>query len=150
MNLEQIIAVFVVLSIFSGGAERLIEVAKPLFNKIKSEEWRSSLKLLSAIIIGSLLAALARFDMLDRITVIGVPIIISYIGAGLISSIGSTTLNRFLDWLKSLRNDTTTTVTKTFFEKDDSSTDVVVKTISSSEKTPVDETVKQTVAATNI
>lgn len=103
MNLEQIIAVFVVLSIISGGAERLIEIAKPLFNKIKSEEWRSSLKLLSAITIGSLLAALSHFDMLNRITIIGVPVIVSYIGAGLISSIGSTALNRFLDWLKSLR-----------------------------------------------
>jgi hypothetical protein len=109
MSVEALIGVFSVLLTIAFGVERLIEILKPLFEMIKSAKWQSSAKLLSAVIIGTGCAALFRFDMLVKLGV-EAPYLLGYLSAGLIASTGSTTINRFLEWLKTLRNDTTTTI----------------------------------------
>jgi hypothetical protein len=111
MTVESLISVFAILLTISLAAERLIEIGKPLFDMIKVEAWKASIKLLSAIIVGTACAALFRFDMLVKLGV-EAPYLVGYLSAGLIASTGSTTINRFLEWLKTLRNDTTTTVTE--------------------------------------
>ena len=110
MTLETLIAVFAILLTISLAAERLIEAGKPLFEKITSPSWRSSAKLISAIVVGSGCAALFRFDLLGKLGVSGVSVLVGYLAAGLISSTGSTTINRCLEWLKTLKNNTVTQV----------------------------------------
>jgi hypothetical protein len=112
MSVENLIGVFTVLLTISFAAERLIEVGKPLFELIKSVTWRASAKLLSAIVIGTGVAALFRFEILPKMD-IEAPYLLGYLAAGLIASTGSTTINRLLEWLKTLRNDPKITTTKT-------------------------------------
>lgn len=134
MTLETLIAVFAVLYVISGAAERLIEVFKFLFNKITNSDVQSSIKLLSAILIGVGLSALFHFDLLAQVGIIGVSALVGYLAAGLLSSVGSTTISWFLAWLKTLKNDTT--VTKTTEGKTEQ-TVVVTETVST--KAPADE-----------
>lgn len=103
--IENLIAVLAVLLTISYAVERLIEVFKPLFEKITSHTWQSSIKLLTAIIIGTACAFLLEFDMFWKLGVASVAPIVGYIAAGLIASTGSTTINRLLEWLKTLRKD---------------------------------------------
>lgn len=110
MTVETLIAVFAILLTISLAAERLIEAGKPLFEKITSPSWQSSAKLISAIVIGSGCAALFRFDLLGKLGIGGVSVLVGYLAAGLISSTGSTTINRALEWLKTLKNNTITQV----------------------------------------
>ena len=111
MTIENLIGVLTVLLTISFAAERLIEVGKPLFEMIKDATWKASAKLLSAIVIGTGVAALFRFEMLAKMD-IEAPYLLGYLAAGLIASTGSTTINRLLEWLKTLRNDTTVTMTE--------------------------------------
>ena len=135
--IENLIAVFAVLLTISFAAERLIEVFKPLFEKITSPTWQSSTKLLSAILIGTACAFLLQFNLFLKLGVASVANIVGYIAAGLIASTGSTTINRLLEWLKTLRNDTTTTVTKTVELPKGNSVVVVAETSSQSAKDPI-------------
>jgi hypothetical protein len=130
MTTESLIGIFTVLLTISFAAERLIEVGKPLFELIKSATWKASAKLLSAIVIGTGVAALFRFEMLAKMDV-EAPYLFGYLAAGLIASTGSTTINRLLEWLKTLRNDTTVTVTE---YKESSDTEVKKETVVSSNK----------------
>ena len=139
ITVEVLIAVFAILLTISLAAERLIEFFKPLLNKVP-EAWNSSVKLMIAIFIGTGCAALFRFDLLAKLGVEDVSFLVGYLAAGLISSTGSTTINRFLEWLKTLKNDTTTTVTKTTIE-DDISTQVVATMVTDSKLAP--ETAKE-------
>ena len=134
--IENLIAVFAVLLTISFAAERLIEVFKPLFEKITSPTWQSSIKLLSAILIGTACAFLLQFNLFWKLGV-SVADIVGYLFAGLIASTGSTTINRLLEWLKTLRNDTTTTVTKTVELPKGNSVVVVAETSSQSAKDPI-------------
>lgn len=102
MTIESIVAVFTVLLTMSLAAERLIELFKPLYDKISSDNWRRSAKLLSAVLIGLVCAFLFRFDMLLWLGISGLNPLVGYAAAGLVASTGSTTINRLLDWLKSL------------------------------------------------
>ena len=135
--IENLIAVFAVLLTISFAAERLIEVFKPLFEKITSPTWQSSIKLLSAILIGTACAFLLQFNLFLKLGVASVADIVGYLFAGLIASTGSTTINRLLEWLKTLRNDTTTTVTKTVELPKGNSVVVVAETSSQSAKDPI-------------
>ena len=135
--IENLIAVFAVLLTISFAAERLIEVFKPLFEKITSPTWQGSTKLLSAILIGTACAFLLQFNLFWKLGVASVANIVGYIAAGLIASTGSTTINRLLEWLKTLRNDTTTTVTKTVELPKGNSVVVVAETSSQSAKDPI-------------
>jgi len=134
--IENLIAVFAVLLTISFAAERLIEVFKPLFEKITSPTWQGSTKLLSAILIGTACAFLLQFNLFLKLGV-SVADIVGYLFAGLIASTGSTTINRLLEWLKTLRNDTTTTVTKTVELPKGNSVVVVAETSSQSAKDPI-------------
>jgi hypothetical protein len=140
MNAETLIALFAILLTISLGAERLLETFKPLFDKINAA-WQGSIKLACAIVIGFGLAALFRFDVLARLTIVGVPPVLSYILAGLIASTGSTTINRILEWLKTLRSDTTVTATRTT-KTSEGSTVMVAEVKSESSRTPVTDTVQ--------
>jgi hypothetical protein len=113
ITVEILISIFAILSTISLAAERLIEMAKPLFNKIKYPEWQASAKLFSAIIIGFCCSALFRFDLLAQLGISGVSVLVGYLAAGLISSSGSTVINRFLEWLKTLKSNTTVSTTTT-------------------------------------
>ena len=136
--IENLIAVFAVLLTISFAAERLIEVFKPLFEKITSPTWQSSIKLLSAILIGTACAFLLQFNLFWKLGV-SVADIVGYLFAGLIASTGSTTINRLLEWLKTLRNDTTTTVTSTVTpDKNENSVVIVSETSSQRAKAPAD------------
>ena len=103
MDSQVLVTVFTVLLTISLSAERLIELGKPLYEKIAIDVWRKSAKLLSAVVIGFFLAILFKFDMLSVLGV-GVNPYVGYLAAGLVTSTGSTTINRLLDWLKSLDN----------------------------------------------
>jgi flagellar biosynthesis protein FlhB len=103
--IENLIAVFAVLLTISFAAERLIEVFKPLFEKIAHPTWQSSTKLLTAILIGTACAFLLEFNLFWKLGVASVANIVGYLFAGLIASTGSTTINRLLEWLKTLRKD---------------------------------------------
>jgi hypothetical protein len=138
MTTETFITIFAVLLTISLGAERLIEAFKPLFDKIV-DSWRGSVKLIAAILIGFGLAALFRFDMLERLTITNTLPVVGYAVAGLIASTGSTTINRLLEWLKTLRSDTTVTVSK---YSDESSVDTSVTVKSEGSRTPVETTIK--------
>lgn len=119
MDINSLIGVFAVLLTISLAAERLIEILKPLYEKIKDGVWKASVKLLSAVVIGTVCAALFRFDMLAKLSV-EAPFLVGYLAAGLIASTGSTTINRFLEWLKSLRpSDTKTTITESTYKSDE-------------------------------
>ena len=102
MTIESLTAVFAVLLTISLATERLIELGKPLYDKITSQVWRSSAKLLSAVVIGLFLAFMFKFDLLNWLSIPNLSPIIGYAAAGLLASTGSTTINRLLDWLKSL------------------------------------------------
>ena len=130
MSVESLIGIFTVLLTISFAAERLIEVGKPVYELIKAEAWKASAKLLSAIIIGTGVAALFRFEMLAKMD-IEAPYLLGYLAAGLIASTGSTTINRLLEWLKTLRNDTTVTVTE---YKESGDVGVTKETVVSSNK----------------
>jgi len=134
--IENLIAVAAVLLTISYGVERFIEVFKPLFEKITSPTWQGSTKLLSAILIGIACAFLLQFNLFLKLGV-SVADIVGYLFAGLIASTGSTTINRLLEWLKTLRNDTTTTVTKTVELPKGNSVVVVAETSSQSAKDPI-------------
>jgi hypothetical protein len=133
MTVESLIGVFAVLLTISLAAERLIEIGKPLFDLIKADTWKASVKLLSAIVIGTACAALFRFDMLVKLNV-EAPFLVGYLAAGLIASTGSTTINRFLEWLKTLRNDTKTTITESKYTDESG---VTKETVVSSNKVVV-------------
>lgn len=114
MTIDILISVFAVLFTIALSAERLIEISKPLIEKIKDQGWQDSAKVASAVVVGFGLAALFRFDLLARLTVTGTPPVIGYAAAGLVSSVGSSALHAFLEWLKTLQAPTvTTTTTKT-------------------------------------
>ena len=134
--IENLIAVAAVLLTISYGVERFIEVFKPLFEMITHPKWQSSIKLLSAILIGIACAFLLQFNLFLKLGV-SVADIVGYLFAGLIASTGSTTINRLLEWLKTLRNDTTTTVTKTVELPKGNSVVVVAETSSQSAKDPI-------------
>ena len=104
MDVQSLVAVFTVLLTISLSAERLIELGKPLYEKITSDTWRKSAKLLSAVFIGFFLSILFKFDMLNVLGVLGVSPYIGYLAVGLVTSSGSTTINRLLEWLKSLED----------------------------------------------
>jgi len=136
--IENLIAVAAVLLTISYGVERFIEVFKPLFEKITSPTWQGSTKLLSAILIGIACAFLLQFNLFLKLGV-SVADIVGYLFAGLIASTGSTTINRLLEWLKTLRNDTTTTVTSTVAQdKNENSIVIVSEKSSQSAKAPAD------------
>ena len=115
ITVEVLVAVFAVLLTISLAVERLIEMFRPLIEKI-AEAWRASVKIGSAILVGFGLAALFRFDFLNELSVDGISPIVGYVLAGLVASTGSTTINRILEWLKTLKSNTTTSVTKTTSE----------------------------------
>lgn len=146
--IENLIAVFAVLLTISFAAERFIEVGKPLFEKITSPTWQSSSKLLTAILIGTACAFLLEFNLFWKLGVASVANIVGYIAAGLIASTGSTTINRLLEWLKTLRNDTTTTVTQTTVAPK-VTTVIVAETSTQSAKVPVSDAIQNTIDATN-
>lgn len=81
--------------------------------------------------------------------IVGVPYLVSYAGAGLMSSVGSTTISWFLKWLRTLQNDTTTTATKTISDDNQTppETVIIVTTETSSTKVPVEDAVKKTINA---
>lgn len=149
MTIETLIAVAAILYVISVAAERFIEFAKPWFNKITNLEWQASIKLLVAVIVGTACAALFKFDMLTMMGIVGVPYLVSYAGAGLMSSVGSTTISWFLKWLRTLQNDTTTTATKTISDDNQTppETVIIVTTETSSTKVPVEDAVKKTINA---
>lgn len=130
ITVEVLIAVFAVLLTISLAVERLIEMFRPLIEKI-AITWQASVKIAGAILAGFGLAALFRFDFLKELGVVGISPIVGYILAGLVASTGSTTINRILDWLKTLKTNRVTTVTKTTSSKDyeSDSTLVVAETI---------------------
>ena len=105
MTPESLISLLTVMFIVAASAERLIEVFKPLFERIKNGTLRPSVKLLSAIVIGMLVSALFRYDLFVWLGVAGVNEWVGYLASGLLSSTGSTTINRVLDWLKTLRSE---------------------------------------------
>jgi hypothetical protein len=115
MTIETLIAVFTVLLTIALAVERLIQVAKPLLEKIQDPDWLESAKVVSAIVVGFGLAALFRFDLLARLTVTGTLPVVGYALAGLVASVGSSTLHALLEWLKTLQEpkNTITTTTKT-------------------------------------
>lgn len=135
MTAETLIAVFAILLTISLAAERLIEAGKPLFDKITSPSWQSSAKLISAIVVGSGCAALFRFDLLGKLGIGGVSVLVGYLAAGLISSTGSTTINRFLEWLKTLKNNT---ITQTVTESTPSATKTTVVETTKSDTVPAE------------
>lgn len=145
MTTETLLAIFAVLLTISLGAERFMEVFKPLLDKV-AEKWRSSIKIIVAILVGFGLAALFRFDILAKLMITGNLPVISYALTGLIASTGSTTINRILEWLKTLRNDTMATVTKTI-TKGTTATTVTAEVKSESGRTPVGDTVQAAVDA---
>jgi hypothetical protein len=116
MTTQILIAVFTILLTLSLAVERLIEVARPLIEKI-AVVWQPSVKIGLAVVIGFGLAALFRFDLLKELLVFGVAPVLGYLLAGLVASTGSSVIHPILEWLKSLKNDTTTTVT-TISEED--------------------------------
>ena len=139
MTTQTLIAVFTVLWTLALAAERFIEIFKPLIEKI-SIVWQPSVKIVLAIAIGSALAALFRFDLLKELAVFGVIPVIGYVLAGLVASAGSSVIHPVLEWLKTLKNDTTTTVTKKTSEGSES-TEVVATTVTNSQ-IPIEETPK--------
>ena len=146
MTIETLVAVFAILLTISLAAERLIEAGKPLFEKITSPSWQSSAKLISAIVVGSGCAALFRFDLLGKLGIGGVSVLVGYLAAGLISSTGSTTINRCLEWLKTLKNNTVTQVVTESIPTAPNITKVTVVATTKSDTAPV-ETVSVTQAA---
>lgn len=128
LDVSVLIAIFTVLLTISLAVERLIEMFKPLIAKIP-EAWQASVKIAGAILVGFGLAALFKFDFLKELTVFGVSPIVSWVLAGLVASTGSTTINRILEWLKTLKSNRTTTVTKTTSEVSGGNTLVVAETI---------------------
>ena len=112
ITVEVLIAIFTILLTISLAAERFIEVFKPLIEKI-SASWQASVKISVAILIGFGLSALFRFDLLKEMTVSSNMPLAGYALSGLIASTGSTTINRLLEWLKTLKGNVTTSVTTT-------------------------------------
>ncbi len=112
ITVDVLIAIFTILATISLGAERLIEIFKPLIDKIAAA-WQASVKIGAAILIGFGLSALFRFDLLKEMSVSGSLPIVGYLLSGLIASTGSTVINRFREWLKTLKSNTTTSVTTT-------------------------------------
>ena len=102
ISIEVLISIFAVLSTISLSVERLLEAFAPVFAKI-TVSWQSSVKLIVAIVLGFGLAALFQFDLLAKIAVVGISPFVGYGLSGLISSTGSTAINRFLGWLKTLK-----------------------------------------------
>ena len=114
MTIETLIAIFAILYVIAGAAERLIEIIKPGLEKwVKDPAWLVSVKITLAVLVSFGLAALFRFDMLARLTIVGTSPVIGYAGAGLVSSVGSSALHAFLEWLKTLQAPTVTTTTTT-------------------------------------
>jgi hypothetical protein len=114
MTVENLIAVFTVLFTIALAVERLIQIAKPLLEKIKDPLWLESAKVASAVVVGFGLAALFRFDLLERMTVTGTLPVIGYALAGLVASVGSSTLHAILEWLKTLRGSDNVVTTEKF------------------------------------
>jgi hypothetical protein len=114
MDIESLVAVFAVLLTIALAAERLIEIFKPIIEKIQDPNWLTSAKVGAAVLVGFGLAALFRFDMLARLSVTGTLPVVGYAAAGLVASVGSSTLHALLEWLKTLQqpaNKTTFTQT---------------------------------------
>lgn len=109
MTTETLVAVFTILLTISLAAERLIEIFKPLIEKI-SVAWQPSVKISMAILTGFGLAALFRFDLLKDLG-LGVAPVIGYALAGLVASTGSSVIHPILEWLKTLKNNTVTMTT---------------------------------------
>ena len=136
MTTQALIAVFTILLTIALAAERLIEVGKPLIEKI-TPTWQPPVKITLAATVGTLLAGLFHFDLLKELTVTGIAPIVGYIAAGLVASSGSSVLHPILEWLKTLNNDTTTKVTKTTEEKGTTTIAETTSETSSSVPTPV-------------
>jgi hypothetical protein len=106
MTTETLVAVFTILLTIALAAERFIEIFKPIIEKI-SVLWQPSVKITLAILVGFGLAALFRFDLLKDLG-LGVAPVIGYALAGLVASTGSSVIHPILEWLKTLKNNTTT------------------------------------------
>ena len=110
LSIDVLVAIFTVILTMAIAAERLIEIFKPLLDKL-STVWQPSVKIVAAILVGFGLSALFNFDLLSKLGVMGVSPIAGFALAGLIASAGSSVLHPILEWLKTLKNpDNTTTV----------------------------------------
>jgi hypothetical protein len=112
ITIEVLTKIFSVLLVIALASERLIEVAKPLIEKV-SIKWQPSIKISVAILVGFGLAALFHFDILAELFVLGIAPIVGYLLAGLVSSAGSSVIHPILEWLKTLGGVKSQVVTET-------------------------------------
>lgn len=115
ITVDVLIAIFAILLTISLAAERFVEITKPLILKV-SLGWQASLKITIAVLVGFGLSALFRFDMLKELSISGSLPVVGWALGGLIASTGSTVINRILDWLKTLKSNTTSSVTTSVSE----------------------------------
>jgi hypothetical protein len=113
MDTNQVIAMFTVLLTIALASERLIEVAKPLINKIQNVELAASVKIIGAALIGFGLAYLFGYNLLLALGLADIPTVLGYLVTGLVSSVGSSVLHPILEWLKTLSVPVTKIVTTT-------------------------------------
>lgn len=127
ITLETIEAAVAIVIFVALAVERGVAIARPLTLKIKDLEWQASAKIVLAIVLGILVAALLRLDFL---TTVGIPLFgawAGYVAAGVLASAGASPWHALLEWLKTLKNDTKTTTT-TVEGADATVQPVVVKT----------------------
>ena len=139
ITVEILIAIFTVLATISLAAERLIEMLKPLIEKIPTGAWQASAKIALAILSGFGLSALFRFDLLAQMGVHNDSVLIGYALSGLIASTGSTVINRILEWLKTLKSNTTTSVTTKTSQGSGANTTILEETVTAKTTAPVVE-----------
>ncbi len=101
-NIEQALAIALTLA---AASERLIELVKPLFLKIKDENWQKSAKVAGAALVGFGLSALFGFNVLDKFGVTAAPVL-GFLASGLLIGSGSSVIHPLLEWLKSIKQPT--------------------------------------------
>lgn len=101
--LETIEGVLAVAITLAAATERLIEIVKPLFEKIPNLDWQKAAKVAGAVLVGFGLSALTGFDVLAQFGLSVAPVL-GYAAGGLLISAGSSTIHPILEWLKTIKN----------------------------------------------
>ncbi len=100
--LDKIVAVVATLATLSVIVERGLELVKPLFLKIKDENWQKSAKIAAATLVGFGLAAVLKYDALAQFG-LSVPAWVGFLATGAAISGGSSVWHPILEWLKTIK-----------------------------------------------
>jgi hypothetical protein len=102
MTLETIGIVLTVVAMLAASVERGVELFRPLLMKINNLDVQNAAKIGVAVVLGILVAALLRLDILATVGISYSPWA-GYVAAGVLASAGASPWHALLEWLKTLQ-----------------------------------------------